>query len=183
VRDNSAGFPGPILYVSAVPINAAEQDYKGIDAEVRYRIPTTNYGTFGLSFQGTYTTSIATVTGFAPGKFQNVGHYNNPRARASSVASWSNKQWNAAVSADYIGEYFNDGYSAAGWGENQVTVVNPSLSYLVGPWKTTIRVGVNNVFGREPPVNGFTSSNWDQNTYGENVAAGRLFYIDIKKTF
>ena len=89
---------------------------------------------------------------------------------------------NAAVSADYLGEYFNAGFATPGWGENQVTVVNPSLTYR-GPWKTTIRVGVNNVFGREPPINGYTSSGFDQSTYGENVAAGRMFYVDLKKSF
>ncbi len=182
VRDNSAGFPGPILYVSSVPINAAEQDYKGIDSEVRYSVPTREFGTFGLTLQATYTTSIALVTGFAPGKFQSVGQYNNPRLRGLGIATWSWQKWSAAVSADYIGQYFNAGYSTPGWGEKQVTVVNPSLTYRTR-WNTTIRIGVNNVLGREPPVNGFTSSNWDQNTYGENVATGRLFYLDVKKTF
>jgi len=183
VRDNSNGFPGPILYVSAVPINAAEQDYKGIDGELRYSVPTKELGAFGLTLEATYTTSIATRTGFAPGKFQSVGQYNNPRMRALGILSWTSKQWAASVSADYIGQYFNANFATPGWGENQVAVVNPSLTYRGGPWQTTLRAGVNNVFGREPPINGYTSSNWDQNTYGENVAAGRLYYLEVKKHF
>ncbi len=182
IRDNSQGFPGPILYISAIPINAAEQDYQGFDFSVDYKIRDTMIGTFGFDVQATYITSIATDSGFGGGKFQNRGRYNNPRLRGTATATWNYKNFGASIATDYIGEYFNDGFTVAGWGENQVTVITPSVSYKA-PWNTTVRAGVVNVFNRQPPVNGYTSFNWDQNTYGENVGGGRLFFLEVKKAF
>jgi len=38
VRDNSAGFPGPIQYISTLPLNQAAQYYHGFDFGAVYRL-------------------------------------------------------------------------------------------------------------------------------------------------
>jgi outer membrane receptor protein involved in Fe transport len=59
--------------------------------------------------------------------------------------------------------------------------VNTSFTYS-GLWDTRISVGVNNVFDREPPFNGYETSSYDQSTYGA-LGLGRFVYLRVGRDF
>ena len=185
VRDNTQGNPGPILYVQSVPFNIAQQSYEGVDYGLSYRLDTERWGTFKLNTAWTQVLSSVSNTGIpqANGQpaqdFDNVGLYYNPEWKANGSVSWTLKDWSSAISADYVGAWFNDGYTAAGWGEKPVTVYNWNVGYK-GLYGYRITVGVNNVFGKEPPFNGRETSGFMQGIYGY-MAAGRSVYLRVGK--
>jgi outer membrane receptor protein involved in Fe transport len=182
IRDNSTENPGPILRLSTVPVNLAKQFYKGYDFELDYGINDTRIGSFKFKAAATYISYIGSDAGTGSGAFNNVGLYNNPRFIGTFGADWRYRDhWSAAVTARYSGQYFNDGYTTAGWGQNPTTTINPSITYR-GLWHTDITIGANNVMNQEPPRNGYETLNFDPNTYG-NLAAGRVLYISVSKQF
>ncbi|MDB6094738.1 MAG: hypothetical protein JWM32_2300 [Verrucomicrobia bacterium] len=180
VRD---GPGGPIQYISAVPANndLAFQTYKGFDMGLKYTLRNTSFGTFNTEIDMTRITAIGTDSGLGGGYFDNIGLYNNPKWRGNGSVSWRYKDWSAAVAVDWIGAYFNDGYTVDGWGENPYTLVNPSITYR-GFWNMAITLGANNVFDTRPPANGRETSLMDQNTYGAG-ALGQFLYIRVRKEF
>lgn len=181
VRDNSTENPGPIRLIQTIPVNLAQQSYKGFDFEINYKTPTTQIGVFEAQVRATYIKDIASDSGLGGGNFHNAGLYNNPRLNMTGSVNWRNKDWGAAVYVSRTGQYFNDAYTAAGWGENSVTMINPSVSYR-GLWNTSITVGAQNVMNQQPPVNGRETLGFDPNTYG-NYATGRFIYVRLSKEF
>lgn len=177
-RDNTGGYPGPIIAVLVTPANVAEQRWEGWDFGVDYTYTTTSLGRFNAGVDVTYTHIIgqASSTG---GFFENQGLYNNPRVTGTFSTGWTRNDWAANVFISYIGGYFNDGYTAAGWEEGAHVVVNPSVSYK-GFWDTKITVGASNVFDRDPPFNGYDLEAYDTGTYS---GLGRFVYVRLEKDF
>ncbi|PTX91507.1 TonB-dependent receptor plug domain-containing protein [Opitutus sp. ER46] len=183
VRDNTLGNPGPILRIESVPQNntAAYQLYRGFDYEVRYQLRNTRVGSFNFVAQATQITKTGSDSGLGSGFFDNTGLYYNPEWKASVNAGWRYKDFGANVNVDWTGKYFNDNYTAAGWGENPYTLVSPSFSYA-GFWNTKITVGATNVFNNRPPANGRETLLFDPNAYSAG-ALGRFLYVRVSKEF
>lgn len=177
----SAG--GPIVRLESVPSNnpAAYQLYRGFDFGVNYRLRNTRIGDFTFGAEATRTVEIGTDSGLGGGYLDNIGLYNNPKWRGTASTGWKYKDFGASIAADYIGSYFNDGYTAEGWGENPYTLVHSSVSYS-GFWGTTVTVGATNLFDNLPPDNGRDTGGFDANTYGPG-ALGRFVYVRVKKDF
>lgn len=183
VRDNTLGSPGPILRIESVPSNNpnAYQIYRGFDLGVNYRLSNTRYGDFTFSGEATRIMEIGSDSGLGGGYFNNTGLYNNPKWRGQANVGWRHKDYGASFGADYIGSYFNDGYTAAGWDEKAYTLFQASFSYR-GLWGTTMTLGVNNLFDKLPPFNGYDTAGFDSATYGAG-ALGRFVYIRVRKEF
>jgi outer membrane receptor protein involved in Fe transport len=184
VRDSTLGNPGPILYLQSVPQNnpAAYQLYRGFDYKVEYSMRNTQFGEFRFSGEATQLIKTGSDSGLGGGFFNNVGFYYSPRWKASAGAAWSYKDYGASLNADWTGHWFNDGYTAAGWGENPFTLISGQVQYR-GFWNTTIVLGANNLLNNTPPPNGRASlAGYDQNIYG-GAALGRFWYARIKKDF
>jgi iron complex outermembrane receptor protein len=181
VRDNTQGSPGPILYLRTVPFNVATQKYEGVDLGLHYQLKNTRLGDFNFHTTWTYIEHLKIDYGFGAGEFENAAHYNNPRWNGQVSAGWEQKSYGANVNLDYQGEYWNDGYTPAGWHEGSLSVVNCSVFYN-GFKGIKITLGVRNLFNREPPFNGRETSSFDQATYGW-MSAGRTAYIRVKKDF
>lgn len=187
VRDNTQGNPGPILYLKTVPFNIATQSYRGVDYGISYRLNNTRYGSFRFGVTATEVLSSKSNTGIpqADGSpaptFENVGLYYTPRWKGNGTVSWNLKDLSAALSADYNGAWFNDGYTAAGWHEGSVTVYNLNINYrFKGGYRVT--VGSINLFNKQPPYNGKETTGFMQGIYGY-LAAGRSVYLKIGKDF
>lgn len=184
VRDTTLGNPGPILRIESVPSNnpLAYQLYRGMDYGVKYAMRNTRYGQFTFSGDATQIIKTGSDSGLGGGFFGNQGRYYNPRWKASAGTAWSYKDYGASLNADWTGHWFNDGYTAAGWGENPYTILNGSVSYK-GFWNSTITLGASNLLNVQPPPNGRASSaGYDQGIYGPN-ALGRFMYVRIRKDF
>jgi outer membrane receptor protein involved in Fe transport len=187
VRDSTQGNPGPILFVRRVPFNVAKQWYEGMDFEAKYDLRNTIAGNFRFLVNATRTFSIKSNSGIRdangnlPADFENVGLYNNPKWNGTASVAWTYKDYGASVFVRHQGKYFNDGYTAAGWGENPVNIANAQVSYA-GLFDTKITLGVNNVFDKQPPRNGYETTGFDQNTYGW-MSLGRFVFVRLQRSF
>lgn len=182
VRDNSGGAPGPILWLESVPQNnpAAFQVYRGVDIGVRYRLRTDRLGEFHFSADGTRMLEQASDSGLGGGYFDNLGLLFDPKWKANATVAWRLRDYGASISTDYIGKFFNDGYTAAGWGENPYAIFHVNLTYR-GFWGTTINVGANNVLNNRSPANGRDTSGIG--TYYPTGALGRFLFVRLRKDF
>jgi hypothetical protein len=183
VRDNSLGNPGPILRVESVPSNnpSAYQIYRGFDFGGKYTLRNTRTGDYQFSADVTQILKTGSDSGLGGGFFNNAGYYYNPRWKGQAATSWSYKDYGAAVTADWTGHWYNDGYTAQGWGENPFTVIGTQLRYS-GFWNSTISVGASNLMNNRPPPNGRQILGFDPNTYGAGVL-GRFLYVRVRKEF
>jgi outer membrane receptor protein involved in Fe transport len=184
VRDTTLGNPGPILYLQSVPSNnpKAYQRYRGVDYGIKYQLRNTRYGSFTFNGDATGILKVGSDSGLGSGFFNNVGFNYNPRWKAQAGTSWSYKDYGASLNADWTGRWFNDGYTAAGWGENPYTIIGASLRYS-GFMHSTITIGASNLLDNQPPPNGRASSaGYDQGIYGAG-ALGRFMYIRVRKEF
>ena len=184
VRDNTLGNPGPILRLQSVPSNnpLAYQIYRGFDFGVRYALKRTRVGDFRFSADATQILKIGTDSGLGGGFFNNAGYYNNPRWRSQASVNWTYKDYGASITADRIGHFYNDGFTAAGWGENPLALISTQFRYS-GFWHSTISIGANNLFNVSPPPNGrFSSAGFDTSTYGPAVL-GRFLFARVRKEF
>lgn len=182
VRDNTVGNPGPILRIESVPSNnpAAYQIYRGMDFGVRYRLRNTEAGDFTFSADATRILERSSDSGLGGGRFDNVGLLFDPKWRANASIGWRRKAWGAGVVCDYVGKFFNDGYTATGWGENPFAVVHTSVSYR-GLWGSTVTVGANNVMNNRSPENGRETTGISP--FHPTGALGRFLYVRVRKDF
>lgn len=182
VRDNTVGNPGPILRIESVPANnpAAYLIYRGLDLGVNYRLRNTEVGDFTFTAVASRTLERGSDSGLGGGYFDNVGLLFDPKWKANAGVGWRYKDYGASVAADYVGKFFNDGYTAAGWGENPFTVVHVTTSYR-GFMGSTLTLGVNNVMNNRSPGNGRETIG--VSPFHPNGTLGRFFYVRIRKDF
>ena len=183
VRDNALGNPGPILRVESVPQNnpRAYQLYRGMDFGGKYALRNTRTGNYTFNAVATQILKVGTDSGLGGGFFNNAGYYYNPRWKTQVGTSWSYKDYGASVNVDHIGHWYNDGYTAQGWGENPFTIVSLQLRYA-GFWGSTISFGAANLLNNRPPPNGRQSIGFDPNAYGAGVL-GRFLSVRLRKDF
>jgi outer membrane receptor protein involved in Fe transport len=184
VRDNTLSNPGPILRIESVPSNnpLAYQLYRGFDYGVKYSLRNTRFGEFTFGGDATQIIKTGSDSGLGGGFFNNVGRYYNPRWKATATTAWNYKDYGATLSADWTGRWFNDGYTAAGWGENPYTLIGAQLRYN-GFRNFRVTVGSSNILNNQPPPNGRASSaGYDQGIYGAG-ALGRFLYVRVRRDF
>ena len=187
VRDTTQGNPGPILFLQSVPFNVASLKYKGVDYGISYRLDNTRFGNFRFSVNATQVlnsisnTGIPSASGTPAPDFDNVGLYFNPEWKGNAAVSWRKKDWSATLSANHVGPWFNDAYTAAGWSEGSTTDLNSSVTYRFAKgFKVT--VGAVNLLNKQPSFNGKETSGFMQGIQGY-LAAGRSVYLKIGKEF
>lgn len=180
-RNNTTQNPGPITSIAAISNNLGLQLYRGLDYGLRYTRRTQSWGTFSFTGEVTQVLKAGSDAGTGSGFFNNTGLAFDVEWRYNYSVGWSYKNWSTRVTADVVGKYFNDNWTAAGWGENVFTLVNPSVSYR-GFKKTSITVGVTNVFDSRPPANGFRTLGFDDRVYGPG-ALGISAYLRARRQF
>ncbi|HET7931395.1 MAG TPA: TonB-dependent receptor [Rhodanobacteraceae bacterium] len=189
---------GQISVINEPFFNLGRLDTKGVDAGLTYRIPQMSWlpGQFNLSILGTYLAEFNDNT--APGVpgaqvYHQAGHYYNslgsyPRVRGQASLSWQDGPWNASWRIDYIGHQeagsMNPAENQNGESGSMLYAFRvPSMvynyvqaSYDIQPLNTTLSVGVDNLFDKQPPI--LTQSitlnaNTDVNTYD---TIGRFYW-------
>lgn len=183
VRDNSLGNPGPILRIESVPSNnpAAYQLYRGLDYGVRYALRNTRFGSFQFSGTATQVIKIGTDSGLGSGFFNNAGYYYDPRWKGTATTAWSLRDYGASLTADYVHSWFNDAFTATGWGENPSAIFGAQLRYS-GFWKSTISLGASNLLNRRPSPNGRDTTGFNAGISGPSTL-GRFLYVRVRKDF
>ena len=85
-----------------------------------------------------------------------------------------------------IGKYHNRGFTTVanpnGWGENVYTILSATVSYR-GFKRTTLTLGMNNVFDNRAQENGFVILGFDDRSSGSGGALGRSVSFRARREF
>jgi iron complex outermembrane recepter protein len=169
-----------------------------VDAKVSYRIPTDDWGTFRVSFNGSYnlTYKYADLNGVV---VDALGKQNArtgvvapvPKLKASARTSWFRDKHSASLAANYrhhvlFDDFIIDRYGD-GWANSvdshidRETIINAQYAYELDRFfdsNFTISAGINNLFNRRPerlPIQGGFESRL-------SVPWGRQVWVSIDWT-
>ncbi len=176
------GAPGPIIVVNGYSNNLGFQLYRGWDFGLRYSLRNTRVGSFTFSADAVQTVKRGTDAKTGAGFGNVTGRYFAPVWRYNYSLGWRYKNLSANTNADMIGKFMNRGFTAVGWGENVFTVINASVSYR-GFQRTTLSLGMNNVFDKRSPTNGFIVLGFDDRASTSGGALGRSVIFRARREF
>ncbi len=175
------GTPGRITRIGTISGNLGFELYRGVDYGLRYGLRNTRLGSFTFDALASQVIKKGSDAGTGAGFFNNTGLAFDVEWRYNYSVGWSYKNYSARVAADVVGKYFNDNWTAAGWGEKAFTLVSPSVSYR-GFKKTTVTLGVTNVFDKRPPAMGHRALGFDDRVYGAG-ALGIAGSLRVRREF
>jgi outer membrane receptor protein involved in Fe transport len=175
------GSPGRITRIGTISGNLGFQLYRGMDYGLRYGLRNTRLGSFTFDAIASQVLKKGSDAGTGNGFFDNTGLAFDFEWRYNYSVNWSYRAWSARVAADVVGKYFNDNWTAAGWGENVFALINPSVSYR-GFRRTSITLGVTNVFDSRPPAMGHRTLGFDDRVYGAG-ALGISGLLRVRREF
>jgi hypothetical protein len=199
---------GQLDYVQEPKGNLGRLDAKGVDFAVRYRLPETGFGNFGINFQTTYLDRFADDP--APGQEGDLvqeyaGHFatgasaisyaNFSRWKALSTLNWNMGPFSAAWTAKYVGKY-TVGYARLDYGISADSSVpgtelhygasvyhNVTAGYNLEPLNTRVDVGIDNLSDKQPSLiyqNNGLNGNVDPNTFD---TVGRFYWARVTVKF
>jgi iron complex outermembrane receptor protein len=156
-------LPGPITQISQTYINLGAVHIVGIDATLKFQLPKTAAGQFGIAVNGTYFNkydvqqSDGTWAGFVSNQFGAATPGVTPRWKSYSVLSWGYGPWTASLANTYQSGYI-DNFDINGELDPQYArrVGSMSLWDIQGSytgfknWKFTL--GAKNMFDTNPPL-------------------------------
>jgi iron complex outermembrane recepter protein len=172
-----------VLFIRDDYVNISTSTYRGMDFAVSYDFNTTNWGRFHAGVSATWIDSLQLD------EDELVGSYLTAEWNGNATLSWARSDWGANIHGVYrgrrhrdisFGSIFDEGDELfLSYTVKQQTTWNVSVSYS-GLWDTTIRVGVNNVFDKEPPVDPYDPLG---TTAGINDPEPAFAYVRFEKTF
>jgi outer membrane receptor protein involved in Fe transport len=189
---------GRILFIDDRNQNLGWDKTAGFDLAIRWFLPT-SMGRFGADFDGTYLATFNRKMGDGT-VVHGAGNFDLfalPRIKANVGANWAGGAWGAGAGAHFIGSFkecaASDGTSSGGLcyqneslGSRQVgtnTTINVHGTYQLtsAAGKTSVIVGVNNVFDQRPQyVYASILANSDAMLYD---FLGRSFYARLTHVF
>ncbi|MFT3897881.1 MAG: TonB-dependent receptor [Thermomonas sp.] len=195
---------GSINYIRQPAVNLGRLDVKGWDVALRYKLPDTSWGSWSFGFDGTYVAqwdNDTDTTTEDDAVIHLAGHFNSSygmygRIRARAFANWNMGDWSASWRIRYIGAFdlgnadVRQGSSADGACSYTVrpqfcgvevpygstTYHSFSITYAMPKINSTIELGVDNAFDKQPPIvynNNVLNANTDVNTFD---TIGRYFF-------
>jgi iron complex outermembrane receptor protein len=179
-----AGWPGPITEYDGISQNLGYQLSQTWDFGARYTFRTEHYGSFNVSADATQLIKRGSDSGLGAGFGNATGRYNAPIWRGNYGITWRYGKFNASVTSDVVGKFWNNGFAGVAFGENVYSIVNTSVSYR-GFKKTTLTLGANNALNHRPPQNGLASSGFGYDERGVDAigANGILLTARVRREF
>ncbi|WP_070157048.1 TonB-dependent receptor domain-containing protein [Sphingobium phenoxybenzoativorans] len=166
---------GLISRINGVLQNIGSIKTRGIDVAFNYRTRETSVGSFGLSVNGNfllkYTETFPSATGFATtdyrGTTRGFPDQSYPKFKGNAVIDWSMESITASFTGRYIsavdetGDFDGERLASRFYGDVQLIFTPGWLDR-----KTSLTIGVNNVFNQgPPPCFSCTGANFDSTTY------------------
>lgn len=200
---------GQITHILTPVVNLGRLDVKGVDFSARYQIPDVRWGQFTVQANGTYMAQFKAQT--APGNPTNVvsngaglmavdgtaigsacpdainfGTCYFPRIRGQVALDWKLGSVSAEWRTQYLGRFRVSDATGDQPGVDRygATVYNDlTLGYDIEPLRTSVHVGVNNVFDKMPPIlfmNRVPQLNVDTNDFD---VLGRYYWANVTVNF
>lgn len=192
-RDQQRAAVGTIRYVAESYLNAAGRELSGIDFLVGYRSPATSLGNFRVTLEASHLRQFDEQL-VAGGPVSELSWTDgNTRWKGSLSLHWRKGDWAAGWVTDYTGEskdpflrttatgpgISSEGYHivAASW----VSKASVTRHFRGDAWwgNSSVRLGVNNVFDREPPFG--LGGDTDGYLRGLGDPRGRTWFIEVTK--
>ncbi len=200
---------GMITALSRGNANLGELQTKGIDFNIAYQLPKTQYGLFGARMESSYVDSYR-IKSTNDGDWQEyAGEYGTYRFKANFSLDWSLGNWNATLASRYYGavktqcwDSSDPAFSctnpgqAASWGtdvdkKKGIWYSDLSVGFKT-PWKGQILVGANNVFNKKPRVildanygigSAPGSGNSSSSSVDPDLPIDRFFFVRYNQSF
>jgi iron complex outermembrane receptor protein len=162
----------------------------GLDFQASTRIPTDNWGDFGIGLSGTWFTryKVANSPGAPMVDYLNV-IFNPMRLKSRLSTTWNSGPWYANAYLNYTNGYTNN-LAAPVQKVASNTTVDLRLSYqiddkIVGLGGTTVSLGVVNLFDRRPPFVNIAQSANGGGGFDPTLTnpIGRIVSLSLDKNF
>jgi len=186
--------------------NIGISEVSGIDFAFNYILPETDYGTFTISLDNSYTLKNRSDNDL-DGELDDsvVGEYqdrnNNWRLRSNLATRWEMGNWGATWNTRYYSRQEEDCQFMVDYGFGDLcsdpnrtlpdgtpaaqnvlggTTYHDLAGYWNAPWDARITVGVNNIGDKDPPVSFLTFANSFDPQY---EIPGRFYYLQYNQKF
>ena len=181
-------------------LNLAEVEVEGFDVTARYRLPQTDYGSFMLVWDNAYITRYESRS-TPEGEWDNVvGEYSQDaptwRLRSNLGLNWNYNDFGASWTARYYSGLVEScptfALSACSDPDRRIEAGAdpqnrlPSTTYhdvqvrYDLPWNSTVAIGVNNVFDKDPPISFQAFANSFDTQYD---TPGQFYYMEYRQRF
>ncbi|MEH8021480.1 TonB-dependent receptor [Rheinheimera metallidurans] len=176
---------GKISNVTDGPVNLNRTEVTGVDAVARYRL-NSEIGRWDFTASVSKLNELLEVSTLNDGsevvldKAGSAGvREAYPEWRGTLSAQWQYDAWSAAYNVRYIGDS-TETFANAPRHIGSIAYHGVSAGYKFEPG-LALRVGVNNLFDKQPPVSLVNVNiNFDQQTYN---AVGRFLYLQLSYEF
>jgi len=185
VDPNYPDLPGPIALVLLRTENFGDLNTSGFDVGFKWRAPATSFGRFTFGLDGTYVSNFS-IPGAGEFAGSSNGPYVIPRWRHYASVDWNYGPWSATLAQLYQNGYaeFDQRQACFEFGCPDRRVGSYSVWNLQGRYtgfrNTTLTLGVNNLFDRDPPWVHWPQLGFDG---GYADARGRTFYARLTYAF
>jgi iron complex outermembrane receptor protein len=203
-----AGCPGPIIDIFQGNLNFGETKVRGLDLDLRYRIPSAEGGTFTIGMNGTYLTKYDVQN--IDGSFSSINGMVNPivngaggvipRWRHYLFLDWKRAPWNFTLAQQYQRGYRDlagtfddtDPTSPTFTGVAHPRVSSYQLFHLYGSYtgfannkNLKLTFGIRNLLDKDPPYSNAGGQNYFQSGYDPGYAdpRGRTFILSATYKF
>ncbi|WP_078059656.1 TonB-dependent receptor [Xanthomonas massiliensis] len=196
---------GKVLYVVDKYVNLMPQKVRGVDFGFNWALPETRVGRFNLAINATHLiefyrepspdiaaliaardAGLINASTYIAGGGNLIGQDGNPEWKASATLTWNYANWTVGGTARYVGTFIDTGLSDDDgnyWKVKAQTLGNAFVKYDFGDEGSlggfSVKVGVNNLAGRRPPVS--------SDTYGYVSSVyqpyPRYWYLNVSKAF
>ncbi|MDO8545076.1 MAG: TonB-dependent receptor [Opitutaceae bacterium] len=202
------GVVGRAVIITENYINLAGRDVRGWEASMQYRFPRTRLGRFSLRSDVTYALRFKTKENPGSNWESSREENGRPKWRATASLAWRQGGWFASWFTNYAGEFVDTSAAttAAVWQalgypdyirhydndglDRYYFRVEPAISHTVNVgyefsrprgWlrHTSVRAGVSNVLGAEPPF----LDNTTAGSTGTIASRGRTYTTHASKRF
>lgn len=184
-------LPGPISQIDQSNINLGEFRIAGVDFDAKWRLPATSLGKLSLSFSGThfikydtqnpdgsFTPTVDTVNSATGGVI--------PRWKTYLSANLTTGPWSTTLAYNWQSGYEDlpSAFTATGRRVAAYQSFDTQVQFT-GLKSTTLTLGINNIFNRDPPYTNAGGQTSFQSGYDPQYAdpRGRFIYGSVKYAF
>jgi len=188
------GVKGSIIQITPVNYeNIAALDADGLDFEITYTQPATNWGNYTHRLNATRVLgySMTKAPGAKPTKYDgifspndSVGPQTVPHWRGTYEVDWDYKRFGATIKLNYTGAYNEDPTGGSDFTSKIASwpTLDATFGYTLDKLgKTSIRIGVENATNKMPPA--ALSSFADKYDRSMHNILGRLWTIKMTQRF
>jgi iron complex outermembrane receptor protein len=180
-------------------VNATSIKTTGVDLDVNYKLPTSDFGTFGVDIAYSHVFSYKQKSDSNAPDIEKIDSISYPHYRLMGQVNWRAHNLAAALIARFVPSQKDcDSFTLAATPDEcpgdrvaSYTEFDAQASYHL-PWRNEITFGIRNMFNRQPPGNQFYAGSSDpqgiitapqQNGQQLYSFDGRVPYIRFTQNF